>query len=360
MTDPRDEHRLRELLDDAVSGVEPRNALDQIRNRTREQPMSNRRPWIWGVGGAVVATAATVALIAAVGRPGGDQADDTDPAIPSDSVSESVDGSPDPSTDITPDSTGAPDPVESGEPATEKTHAVAIYYLGDTPRGPRLYREFHSALGEDKLLAAMREVSTAMPQDPDYENPWPTTMQVDAAEVDRDVIRLELGDVAERPAGMTDEEAGLAIQQLIYTAQAAAQERLPVQFEVDGNPVAETLGVPTSEPLSQAEELDVMSHVQLTYPTEGQVVQDGRLMFAGRASSFEATVPWQLRQGDRVVKRGFVTTEGWMEKLYPFEGQANLGGLAPGTYTFVAMTDDPSGGAEGFGPSEDTRTIVVK
>jgi hypothetical protein len=49
-----------------------------------------------------------------------------------------------------------------------------------------------------------------------------------------------------------------------------------------------------------------------------------------------------------------------MDKLYPFAGQANLAGLAPGTYTFVAMTDDPSGGAEGFGPSEDTRTIVVK
>ena len=33
--------------------------------------------------------------------------------------------------------------------------------------------------------------------------------------------------------------------------------------------------------------------------------------------------------------------------------------LTPGTYTFVAMTDDPSGG-EGLGPFTDTRTIIVE
>lgn len=356
MTDPRDEHRLRELLDDTVSGVEPRNALDQIRNRTKEQPMSNRRPWIWGVGGAVVATAATVAVIAAIGTPNGDQADDTDPANPSGSASESVD----PSTDVTPDETGTPDPIESSEPGIDKTRAVGVYYLGNTPAGSALYREFHRVRDESALLGALREATAVEPEDPDYRTPWLGVMTIAAAEVDGDVIRIGLSDTASRPARMTDREAELAIQQLIYTAQAAAQQRLPVQFEVDDNPVAETLGVPTSEPLSQGKELDTLSPVSLTTPAEGAVITGDRLAFSGRASSFEATVPWQLRQGDKVVKRGFVTAEGWLDKLYPFEGQANLAGLAPGTYTFVAMTDDPSGGAEGFGPSEDTRTIVVK
>lgn len=357
MTDPRDEHRLRELLDDAVSGVEPRNALDQIRNRTQEQPMSNRRPWIWGVGGAVVATAATVALIAAVGTPGDDQAD-PDPATPSDSVSQSVD----PSADVTPDGTGSPDPVESdpttiGEPVT-----VAVYYVGDGPNGPRLYREFHRVpASETPLLGAVTEAVIGQPDDPDYSTPWPTVVTgLDYAEVDGDVIRIGLSDTAARPAAMTEQDAEIAIQQLIYTAQAAVQQRLPVQFELSGDPLSETLGVPTSEPLTQANELDVLSLVSLTSPAEGQVVTDGRLRFEGRASSFEATVPWELRKGDEVVKRGFVTAEGWTDRLYPFEGQANLDGLAPGTYTFVAMTDDPSGGAEGNGPSEDSRTIVIK
>ena len=49
-----------------------------------------------------------------------------------------------------------------------------------------------------------------------------------------------------------------------------------------------------------------------------------------------------------------------MDKLYPWETAVDVSGLAPGTYTFVALTDDPSGGAEGAGPTYDTRTIVVE
>ena len=48
-----------------------------------------------------------------------------------------------------------------------------------------------------------------------------------------------------------------------------------------------------------------------------------------------------------------------MDKLYPWTAEVDVSGLAPGTYTFVAMTDDPSGG-EGAGPTEDTKTIVVQ
>lgn len=354
-TDPNDERRLRGLLDDAVSDIEPGNALDQIRARTKENPMPNRRPWIWGVGGAAVATAATIALIATVGTPGGDEADDRDPAGPTDSVSRSVE----PSTDLTPDGTATPDPSGSGEPGG-KTTAVGVYYLGDTPSSVALYREFHRVQDKNVLLGALQEATVVEPSDPDYRTPWLGVMTIASAEVDGDVIRIGLSDAAQRPSGMTDREAELAVQQLIYTAQAAAQKRLPVQFEVGGNPVAETLGVPTSGPLAQAEELKVLSLVSLTTPAEGQVITDGRLKFDGRASSFEATVPWQLRRGDKVVKRGFVNAEGWQEKLYPFKGQANFGKLAPGTYTFAAMTDDPSGGTEGNGPSEDTRTIVIK
>ena len=48
-----------------------------------------------------------------------------------------------------------------------------------------------------------------------------------------------------------------------------------------------------------------------------------------------------------------------MDKLYPWETEVDVSDLAPGTYTFVAMTDDPSGG-EGGGPTEDTKTIIVR
>ena len=43
-----------------------------------------------------------------------------------------------------------------------------------------------------------------------------------------------------------------------------------------------------------------------------------------------------------------------MDKLYPWQTSVDVSGLAPGDYTFVAMTDDPSGG-EGAARPVDTR-----
>ena len=78
------------------------------------------------------------------------------------------------------------------------------------------------------------------------------------------------------------------------------------------------------------------------------------------ASSFEATVPWEVQQGGKVVLDGFATAEGWMDKLYPWQTTIDVSGLQPGDYTFVARTDDASGGAEGAGPYEDTKDFTLR
>ncbi len=56
---------------------------------------------------------------------------------------------------------------------------------------------------------------------------------------------------------------------------------------------------------------------------------------------------------------GFATAEGWVDKLYPWETDVDLSGVAPGSYTFAALTDDPSA-ARVPGPFEDTKTITVE
>ncbi len=121
----------------------------------------------------------------------------------------------------------------------------------------------------------------------------------------------------------------------------------------------QVLGVPASEPFSNASENETLALVSVSSLSEGETVDD-RFVVSGIANSFEATVPWEVRQGNQVVVQGFATADGWMDKLYPWTTQVNVSKLAPGTYTFAAMTDDPSGGAEGAGPTEDTKTIVVE
>jgi hypothetical protein len=170
-------------------------------------------------------------------------------------------------------------------------------------------------------------------------------------------VELADGGWTKRPQGMSGGAARLAVQQLVYTLQGVQQERAPVVVQLDG--ASTTLfGIDTSAGVEAAPQLDVLGLVNITTPEEGQAVS-GSFTAEGVASSFEATVPWQVRQGEEVVAEGFSTAGGWVDKLYPWQTEVDVSGLAPGEYTFVAMTDDPSGG-EGGGPTEDTKTIIVE
>jgi hypothetical protein len=348
---PHEHDDLRRLLSDAVDDVEPRPGLDAIRSRTprtKENLMTNTRTWLFGALGAAVAVAAVITGVALVGSPT-PSGDDPGPAT-SGPASEPPSQTPEPT----------PEPSDTGGPAPE-ARALAVYYLGDTPVGPRLYREFHRVETADPMLSAVRE---AMGQalDPDYRTMWPDSVQVEAVRVDGDVIRVELSEAPARPAGMSEAEAAMSVEQVIYTAQAAAQTRAPVQFQVDGNPVAEVLGQPTSEPLANGPVLETLSHVSLTSPAEGDTAS-GTLEVSGVANSFEANVVLRLQrfEGTQVALEDFATAEGWMgEQLFPFETSIDLAGVQPGRYVLIAMTDDPSGGAEGPGAYSDSRTVVIE
>ncbi len=156
-----------------------------------------------------------------------------------------------------------------------------------------------------------------------------------------------------------DFEAKLAVQALVYTVQGALQSRAPVQVVGEpGGPAVPMFGVDTDGGVANADQLDVLALVSVTSPESGAEVS-GTFTASGVASSFEATVPWEVRDSSgTVVLDGFSTAEGWMDRLYPWQSEVDVSGLAPGEYTFAAMTDDPSGG-EGPGPFEDTKVISV-
>ncbi len=82
---------------------------------------------------------------------------------------------------------------------------------------------------------------------------------------------------------------------------------------------------------------------------------------SGVASSFEATVPWEIRQGDPTARWSRRASRppraGWTSST-PGRPRSTSPTWRRATYTFVAMTDDPSDG-EGAGPTEDSKTITV-
>ena len=304
---------LRELLTDAVDDVEPTDRLHVIRQRAAAGRSARRRSWV--AAGAAVAAAAAVAAV--VVRPGGSD----HPAAPSDHP------------------TGFRPPPH--------TVLVPAYYLGDTPRGPRLFRELDEVDGDDPVAAALQRLQRP-PLDPDYRTGWPQG-SFENAGVSGGVIHVGLGSAAPDPA----EVDALAWQQLVYTLDETVGRALPVRLTRDGRPVG--------TPVAAAPQTQVLAHVSISEPTEGTAYH-GVLTARGRAASAEGTVRWELRDdAGRVVRRGATTVVGaGGDRLRPWRLRAGLRGVPYGFYTLVAVTEDLSGGLEGPGPDSDTRTIIVR
>ncbi|HSX67448.1 Gmad2 immunoglobulin-like domain-containing protein [Nocardioides sp.] len=364
---PHDD-QLARLVRDAADQVQPRPALDAIRARTvatpKESPMSVARTWLLGGLGGAVATAAVIGGVWFATTSGDDDPVVPGPAkTPSGSVSASVDPTPSEPTD-----TSSPSPT-STDRAPGGTTAVPVYFAGETPRGLGLYREFIRVPEADRVVAAVAHaVLPEGPADPDYRSLWPASTDVTDVTFDGGpdgVITIDLADTAlhDRPAGMSEREAQLAIEQLVYTAQGAAKAgRVPVQFFLDGSHTDTVLGVPTSEPLANGPVLETLAHVNLTTPDEGMHTDSDTLEVSGVANSFEANVTVKLQrfEGTHVVFQDFITAEGWMgEKLFPFSKSFDISDVPAGKYILTAMTDDPSGGAEGNGPYTDSKVIEI-
>lgn len=323
---------LRRLIHDAASGIRPQGTLDDITNRTQEvDPMARR----WFLPVIAAATVMALAIGGAVWL-----AQDKSPA-------------------------GGTGPLGQQTPTngvSTSARAVPIYFVGDAAQGPRLYREFQKQnvceYDGCLLMASARAAVAGNPIDPDYQAPWPAGAFVDSAKFDGDTIVINLkGDVHGLPSGMESAAANLAVQQLIYSAQAGLnQGRVPVQLLIDGNHTDTVLGVPAAEPLSAAaDDLEVLAPVQISSPVNGATVKPGDLEVTGVAAAFEANVSWELLVGgDAVVDQGHATAaECCTLSPYSF----TIKNLQPGSYTLVVHDTDESG--QGRPVNQDSKDIVV-
>ena len=307
-------------------------------------------------GAATLALATAVALAGCTGdgtRPASDETSASPQPTATDPGEPATDA---PTEDPTEDPTEQPteDPTATGT-------AVPLYFAGDGPGGaPRLFREFQRVPG-DPLTAAARVIAGGgEPEDPDYRTLWPQ-VEIAAVTATDGVLLVEIPSdgFTERPDGMTRREARMALQQLVYTLQGVQQERVPVQVLRDSGPTT-LFGIDTSEPFTAASALRTLNLVSITSPAEGDTVTGDTLTVTGVANSFEASGPCRLLQdGQELALEGY-QAEGWMgDRLFPFEVDLPLDGVS-GEVVVQCETDDPSGGAEGNGPSVDTRTITVR
>jgi hypothetical protein len=359
------ERRVRDALHDTVDDLEPVSGLSAIRSRLQEDAMNTRpsRTALLALGGAdAVAVVVTgVVLVTQDTDPGGSS------APPAASTTPDVTGTASPSAttgsaSASSSPSGAASPSDSSAPMTTRT--LPVYYVGTTPVGPRLYREFRrvQVKGGEELAAALRQAVQAPPLDPDYRTPWPVGTRVesvaDARSSSDGTISVSLaGNLHDRPAGMSRAVAEMAVQQLVYTAQAVAQSRTPVQLLLGGARTDQLLGVPVSEPLANGDEMSTTGTVWITSPQDGDTVRSGDVVVTGRGAFFEATVVWQLLQGDQVVANGSAMARECCKRS-PFD--FTIPDVAPGDYTLRVYDEDMSGGEGGRPEAQDTKRITVR
>lgn len=261
-------------------------------------------------------------------------------------------GAPEASAPVVPAAPTAPAPSSAAPTAPER--ALAIYYVAETAAGPRLQREFHRVAGTDPGSDAVRELlSAATGVDPDYRNPWPSGTRLRAP------VTREDGHITVDLTGLTpgaqvgSAGAELAVQQLVYTVQAALQSTDPVWIMIDGEP-GELFGVVrTIDPVERGDIYATRSLVQIDAPEHGATV--GRAVrISGEAAVFEATLPWEVLQDGVVVRSGAATTEEG-QRFAAFSFTVDL---PPGEYVVRITEDDPSAG-EGRPVMSDDRAITV-
>lgn len=217
-------------------------------------------------------------------------------------------------------------PSSAGPRTSTPQVARAVYYLRDAGAGPRLYREFHQRPAVPGVIRdAVAAMLTVPPYDADYTSLWPRGTTVRGAQVAGNTAYVDLSRQALHGSAGGEGEAA-SLQQLVHTVTAAAPTVSAVQLLIEGTAPATLWGhVATDRPIRRGQPAYVLGAVWLT-AQEGSSLRAGTTT-GGEASVFEATVSYEWRQDDRVVKRGF----------------SNAAQGAPGRGRWSAPVDVPPG-----------------
>jgi hypothetical protein len=237
-----------------------------------------------------------------------------------------------------------------------------VYWVAESRGSFRLYREFRTVPDAGGPIAsAVAAMTRLTPLDPDYTTPWKPASRVTATQSGQ-AITVDLSADAISNTQVGSELAGTAVQQLVYTATAAASvagsPATTVTITIDGRPADAWGVVRLGEPTPRAPMADAHAHAWVTSPQEGDALPAGAITFKGFGTSFEANFPWKV-----TTESGTVAAQG---SAMGGTGSGGFGEftfaatLQPGTYVVEVRTDDPSGGSEGPGAAVDTKRFTVR
>ncbi|NUS35355.1 MAG: GerMN domain-containing protein [Pseudarthrobacter sp.] len=261
-----------------------------------------------------------------------------------------------------PDAPATSAPLET----TQSSNKAPVYWIGRSGGNIFLYREFRDVPEqENPVTRALRAMMSEKPLDPDFFTPWQNPGKLATSISGKDVITVDVSADAFN-SNLDADMAARAIQQLIYTATAAAAssglidtgQQIRVRILVDGHTDYVAFGhIQLGALMTRAAGL--VAPVWIIDPQENTEVPGGSVKITGRSTSPGGKLRWQILQtADGGGKTPFLTGE---TTAGSEQGQAGAFTLAltlpPGDYE-LRVAQSGSGGEPDR--NEDTRTFKVR
>ncbi|MDP9890505.1 GerMN domain-containing protein [Pseudarthrobacter enclensis] len=212
-----------------------------------------------------------------------------------------------------PDAPATSAPLET----TQSSNKAPVYWIGRSGGNIFLYREFRDVPEqENPVTRALRAMMSEKPLDPDFFTPWQNPDKLATSISGKDVITVDVSSDAFN-SNLDADMAARAIQQLIYTATAAAAssglidagQQIRVRILVDGHTDYVAFGkIQLGSLMTRAAGL--VAPVWIIDPQENTEVPAGSVKITGRSTSPGSKLHWQILQStDGGSKAPFLTGE---------------------------------------------------
>lgn len=262
----------------------------------------------------------------------------------------------------------------SGAPATsaplettQSSNKAPVYWIGRSNSNVFLYREFRDVPEqENPVTRALRAMMSEKPLDPDFFTPWQNPKQLATSISGKDIITVDVSEDAFN-SNLDADMAARAIQQLVYTATAAAAssglidsgQQIRVRILVDGHTDYVAFNHVQLGSL-MARTAGLVAPVWIIDPQENVEVADGSVKITGRSTAAGGKLRWQiLRSEENGNKTPFLTGETTAAADPAQAGVFTLALTLPaGDYELrVGQTSNPDSQENG---TEDTRGFKVR
>ncbi|MCU1567882.1 MAG: hypothetical protein JWQ56_2819 [Pseudarthrobacter sp.] len=250
---------------------------------------------------------------------------------------------------------------------TQSSNKAPVYWIGRSNSNVFLYREFRDVPEqENPVTRALRAMMSDKPLDPDFFTPWQNPRELATSISGKDVITVDVSEDAFN-SNLDADMAARAVQQLVYTATAAAAssglidsgQQIRVRILVDGHTDYMAFNHVQLGSL-MARTAGLVAPVWIIDPQENVEVADGSVKITGRSTAVGGKLRWQiLRSEENGNKTPFLTGETTAAADPAQAGVFTLALTLPsGDYELrVAQTSDPDGQQDG---TEDTRGFKVR